>query len=47
MPKAFKKAAAKKGSKVRTVTKGPHKGKLIAIPRKGHPVVGSKRGHKG
>lgn len=47
MPKAFEKARKKSSTKVRTITKGPNKGKLIAIPRKGHPVVGSKRGHKG
>ena len=46
MPKAFEKAR-KRGAKVRTVTKGPNKGKLIAIPKGGgHPVLGSKRGHK-
>lgn len=45
MPKAFNKAH-KAGAKIRTVTKGKNKGKLIAIPKKGHPVLGSKRGHK-
>jgi hypothetical protein len=46
MPKKFTDAAKKSGTKVRTVTQGPNKGKLIAIPKKGHPVVGKKRGHK-
>ena len=46
MPKAFNKAAKKSGTKIRTVTTGPNKGKLIAIPKKGHPVLGKKRGHK-
>ena len=46
MPKKFEKASKKSGSKVRTVTKGPSKGKLIAIPKYGHPVLGKKRGHK-
>lgn len=46
MPKKFEKAV-KRGAKVRTVTKGPNKGKLIAIPKgSGHPVLGKKRGHK-
>ena len=43
MPKAFNKAAKKAGTKVRTVTKGANKGKLIAIPKSGHPVLGEKR----
>lgn len=46
MPKAFEKARKKPGAKVRTVTKGPNKGKLIALPKSGHPVLGAKRGHK-
>jgi hypothetical protein len=45
MPKKFE-AARRKGAKVRTVTKGPNKGKLIAIPKKGNPILGYKRGHK-
>jgi hypothetical protein len=46
MPKKFE-AARRKGAKVRTVTRGPNKGKLIAIPKGGgHPVLGKKRGHK-
>jgi len=46
MPKAFEKARAKPGTRVRTVTKGKNKGKLIAITKGGKSVVGYKRGHK-
>jgi len=44
MPKAFQDARKKKGTTIRTITKGPNKGKLIAVPKKGHPVVGEKSG---
>lgn len=43
MPPKFVKAV-KHGAKVRTVTTGPNKGKLIAMPKRGHPVLGHKRG---
>lgn len=43
MPKAFEEAR-KRGARVRTVTKGPNKGRLIAVGA-GHPVLGHKRGH--
>lgn len=42
MPKAFEKARKKKGAKVRTVTAGPNKGRLIVVGS-GHPVLGHKR----
>lgn len=34
MPKKFENIRKKKGSKIRTVTKGPNKGRLIAIKGK-------------
>jgi hypothetical protein len=40
MPRAFNKAV-KRGARVRTVTKGKNKGRLIAL--NGHPVLGEKR----
>lgn len=46
MPELFDKAV-KAGGKVRTVTKGPHKGRLIVFPKDGgNPILGGKRGHK-
>jgi len=42
MPKAFDKCV-KSGAKVRTVTEGDNKGKLICLGKK-HPVLGRKRG---
>jgi len=44
MPPKFDKCNAKPHSKVRTVTKGPTKGRLVCIPSKGHVVLGHKRG---
>jgi len=44
MPKAFEEAVDA-GAPVRTVRKGPNKGRLIAL-RGDHPVLGGKRGHK-
>ena len=44
MPKAFDACAKQKGSKIRTVTKGPNEGRLICKPIKGHLVLGNKRG---
>jgi len=44
MPPKFEKCHQKPGSKIRTVTKGKSKGKLICIPKKGHVVLGNKRG---
>jgi hypothetical protein len=43
-PQTFDNCASKKGSKIRTTTKGPNKGRLICKPKKGHPVLGKKRG---
>jgi hypothetical protein len=43
MPKEFEELRRQKGAKVRTVTKGPHKGKLIAIKGK-KTALGHKRG---
>jgi hypothetical protein len=45
MPEAFERERKKPGRRVRTVTKGPDKGKLIAVGGE-HPVLGAKRGHK-
>jgi hypothetical protein len=45
MPKAFERERRKPGRRVRTVTKGKNKGKLIVVGGK-HPVLGKKRGHK-
>ena len=47
MPPAFE-ACRKAGGRVRTVTTGPNKGRLICIPKGGvtktnHPVLGEKR----
>jgi len=42
MPKKFD-ACVKAGNKVRTVTTGKDKGKLICLGKK-HPVLGRKRG---
>ena len=39
MPKAFERERRKRGRRVRTVTKGPGKGKLIAVGGD-HPVLG-------
>lgn len=44
MPKAFEKCAKAKGSRIRTVTKGPHKGKLICFRKSGKAALGKKRG---
>ena len=44
MPRTFDNCSRSKGSKVRTVTKGPNKGRLICKPKKGHLVLGNKRG---
>ena len=46
MPPKFVKCN-KAGGRVRTVTRGSNKGRLICMPKgKGHPVLGHKRGHK-
>src|SRR4030067_227364 len=39
MPEAFERERRKRGRRVRTVTKGPGKGKLIAVGGE-HPVMG-------
>lgn len=44
MPKAFDDCRKKPGAKVRTVTKGPTRGRLICKPKGGHLVLGNKRG---
>jgi hypothetical protein len=46
MPELFDKAV-REGAKVYTITKGPNKGRLIAIPKDGgHAILGGMRGHR-
>jgi len=49
MPAAFEKARHEKGAKVRTITTGPNKGRLIAILPSGKMVMGDMHAglHKG
>lgn len=53
MPDKFEKCRKKAGAKIRTVTKGGNKGRLICIPKgvtpskhsaRRHPVLGNRRG---
>lgn len=44
MPAAFEKARKQKGTKVRTITQGPNKGRLLAITASGKMILGYKRG---
>ena len=46
MPRAFEKDRKKEGRQVKTVTKGPNKGKLISTGGP-HPVIGSYPEHRG
>lgn len=43
MPAAFEKARKAKGARVRTITKGPNKGRLIVFRPGGSAVLGEKR----